>query len=100
MLITKRKPESVGTILNEEFMAPMGLTQKALATATGLPRKHINELCMDRRAVTAPTALILARAFGNSADFWLNLQRRNDIWSAMNDPAERARIERAQPVAA
>jgi addiction module HigA family antidote len=100
MIATKRKPATVGDILTEEFMAPMGLSQVALAAAAGLPRKHINELCMNRRAVTAPTALILARVFGNTADFWLNVQRRIDIWEAMNDPEERARIGRAKPVAA
>ena len=45
MLMTKRKPASVGEILKEEFMAPMGLTQEALAEAMGVPRKHVNELC-------------------------------------------------------
>jgi antitoxin HigA-1 len=75
MLTTKRKPASVGEILIKEFMAPMGLSQGALAKAMGVQRKHVNELCNDRRKVTAPTALILARVFGNSADFWLNVQR-------------------------
>ena len=76
MLITKRNPASVGEILSEEFMAPMGLTPGALAEAMGVPREHVAELCDDRRAVTAPTASILARVFGNSPDFWLNVQRR------------------------
>lgn len=75
MLTTKRKPASVGEILAEEFMEPLGLTQAALAEAMGVPRKHVNELCRDRRNVTAATALILARVFGNSPDFWLNVQR-------------------------
>ena len=61
MLMTKRKPASVGEILSEEFMEPMGLTQGALAEAMGVQRKHVNELCNDRRNVTAPTALILAQ---------------------------------------
>ena len=65
MLMTKRKPASVGEILVQEFMEPMGLTQGVLAEAMGVQRKHVNELCNDRRAVTAPTALILARVFGN-----------------------------------
>ena len=69
MLLTKRKPASVAEILIEEFMKPMGLTQAALAEAMGVQRKHVNELCNNRRAVTAPTALILARVFGNSPDF-------------------------------
>jgi addiction module HigA family antidote len=80
MLMTKRKPATVAEILVEEFMAPMGLTQAALAERMGVQRKHVNELCNERRAVTAPTALILARVFGNSPDFWLNAQRRSDLW--------------------
>jgi addiction module HigA family antidote len=98
MLMTKRKPASVGEILIEEFMGPMGLTQGALAEAMGVQRKHVNELCNDRRAVTAPTALILARVFGNSPDFWLNVQRRSDLWEAMHSPSQRDRIERARPL--
>jgi antitoxin HigA-1 len=98
MLITKRKPASVGEILTEEFMAPMGLTQGALAEAMGVQRKHVNELCNDRRNVTAATALILARVFGNSPDFWLNVQRRMDLWKVMHSRREMARIERAKHV--
>ncbi len=100
MLTTKRKPASVGEILIEEFMTPMGLTQSALAEAMGVPRKHVNELCNDRRGVTAPTALILARVFGNSPDFWLNVQRRSDLWETMNSPIERERIARARLIKA
>ncbi len=100
MLMTKRKPATVGEILVQEFMHPMGLTQGALAKAMGVPRKHVNELCNDRRSVTAPTALILARVFGNSPEFWLNVQRRTDLWEATNSPRERARIKRAKPIRA
>src|SRR5262244_4391247 len=100
MIVTKREPATVGEILIEEFMEPMGLTQTALATAMGVQRKHVNELCNDRRNVTAATALILARVFGNSPDFWLNVQRRSDLWKAMNSPRERERIERAKPIGA
>jgi addiction module HigA family antidote len=98
MLTTKRKPATIGEILTEEFIHPMALTQGALADAMGVPRKHVNELCNDRRAVTAPTALILARVFGNTPDFWLNAQRRTDLWQALNSPQERARIDRARPL--
>jgi len=98
MLTTKRKPATVGEILTEEFMEPMGLTQGALAGAMGVQRKHVNELCGDRRNVTAATALILARVFGNSPDFWLNVQRRHDLWEVMNTPKERKRVERARPL--
>lgn len=98
MLTTKRKPIGVGEILVEEFIEPLGLTQTGLAKATGLPRKHINELCQGRRAVTADTALILGRVFGNSAEFWLNTQRRNDLWETLHTPKRLHRIERAQPL--
>src|ERR1700732_434056 len=100
MLMTKRKPASIGEILTQEFMQPLGLTQGALAEAMGVRRRHVNELCNDRRNVTAATALILARVFGNSPDFWLNVQRCSDLWEAMHDPRERERIERARPLTA
>jgi antitoxin HigA-1 len=100
MLMTKHKPVSVGEILVQEFMEPMGLTQAVLAEAMGVQRKHVNELCNNRRAVTASTALILARVFGNSPDFWLNVQRRSDLWEAMHSPRERERIKRARPLGA
>ncbi|EPE93967.1 HigA family addiction module antitoxin [Rhizobium grahamii] len=99
MLMTQRKPATVGEILTEEFMQPLDLTQAALASAMGVQRKHVNELCNDRRNVTAATALILARVFGNSPDFWLNVQRRSDLWDAMHSPKELARIERAKALA-
>ncbi len=79
-------------------MEPLGLAQGDLAKAMGVPRKHVNELCNDRRAITADTALMQARVFGNSADFWLNVQRRNDLWEALHSPDRRQRIERARPV--
>ena len=98
MLTTKRKPAPLSEILNEEFMHPLGLTQGELAQAMGVPRKHVNELCNDRRRVTAATALILARVFGNTPDFWLNTQRRTDLWQALHDPDQSQRINRARPL--
>jgi addiction module HigA family antidote len=98
MLMTKRKPASVGEILVEEFMKPLALSQGRLAQAMAVPRKHVNELCNDRRAITADTALILGRVFGNSADFWLNVQRRNELWDALHSTKRRQRIQRARPL--
>lgn len=97
-MMTKRKPVAVGEMLREEFMAPLRLSQTALAAAMGVERRLVNELCNGRRAVTADTALMLARVFGNTAEFWLNLQRRMDLWEAWNTPARRTRIERARPL--
>lgn len=98
MRMTVRKPATPGEILVEEFLQPMGITQGALAEALGVSRKHVNELCNDKRSITVPTALMLARAFSNSPEFWLNVQRRADLWQAMNSPQEQARIERAKPL--
>ena len=100
MLTTQRKRATVGEILVEEFMRPMELTQAALAEAMGVQRKHVNELCNNRRNVTAAIALILACVFGNSPDFWLNVQRRSDLWNPMSSPRQRERVERARPLGA
>ena len=98
MRMTERKPATPGAILVEEFLQPFGATQGELADALGVPRKHVNELCNDKRSITVPTALMLARVFDNSPEFWLNVQRRTDLWQAMNSPQEQARIERARPL--
>jgi len=100
MNITKRQPVSVGEMITEEFLIPMRLTQGQLAESMSVSRRTVNELCNDRRAITADTALILATVFGNSAQFWLNLQQRNDIWKALNTTRRRVRIEKAKPIAA
>lgn len=98
MLMSKRKPATPGEILTEEFMEPLGISQTDLAERTGLPRKHVNELCRDRRAVTADIALILGRVFGNTPEFWLNTQRRTDLWEALHTPKRLLRIQRAKPI--
>ena len=100
MNITKRQPASVGEMITEEYLVPLAITQGQLAQAMGVSRKTVNELCTNRRSVTADTALMLATVFGNTADFWLKLQQRNDIWKALNTPKRRARIEKARPIAA
>jgi addiction module HigA family antidote len=98
--MTKRRPISVGEFISEEFLGPMEITQEKLADAMGVNRKQVNELCNNRRAVTVDTVLMLAKAFGNTAEFWLNLLQRNDLWSALNTPKRRKRIDRAKQIAA
>jgi addiction module HigA family antidote len=95
---TKRKPVTVGEMITEEFLVPLALTQGQLAEAMSVSRKTVNELCTNRRAITADTALMLARVFGNTADFWLNLQQRNDLWRALNTPKRFDRIKKAVPI--
>jgi addiction module HigA family antidote len=84
MLTTKRKPVTVGEMLVEEFLHPLGLSQETLADAMSIPRKLVNELCSDKRAVSPDTAQMLANALGISSEFWLNVQRRADLWDATN----------------
>lgn len=98
MNITKHQPIGVGEVLTEGFLSPMGLTQGQMAKAMGVSRTTANELCMNRRTITVDTALMLSKVFGNSAEFWLNLQRRNDLWKVLNSDKRRNRIEKANPI--
>ncbi|MGR6469085.1 HigA family addiction module antitoxin [Rhizobium sp. PAMB 3182] len=98
MTVTKRRPVSPGEILIEEFLEPLNLTQGHLAEAMGVPRKHINELCTGRRAVTVSSALLLAKVFGTSADFWLNVQRRLDLWNALHSDDVKKKLDKVRPV--
>lgn len=77
----KRKlaPIHPGEILLEEFLKPLNLTQYRLAKNLSVPPRRINEIIQGKRAITADTALRLARFFGNSERFWLNLQTNYDL---------------------
>jgi addiction module HigA family antidote len=83
-------------MLTEEFMAPLALTQTALARAKGVERRLVNQICVGKRAVTADTAFMLARVFGDTPDFWLNTQRRADLWEALHDANWGALIKRVR----
>jgi addiction module HigA family antidote len=72
-------PVHPGEVLLHDFLAPLGLTQYRLAKGTGVPRRRINEIVLGLRGVTADSALRLARFFGTSEQFWLNLQNRYDL---------------------
>ncbi len=77
-----RAPTHPGEMLNEEFLKPMGLTQRALADAIHVPYQRVNEIVNGKRGITPSTALRLAKYFGMSADFWINLQLRWDLYHA------------------
>ncbi len=79
---TDRTPTHPGEMLREEFLIPMNLTQKELADAIQVPYQRINEIVAGKRGVTPSTALRLAKFFGMSADFWLSLQIKFDLFSA------------------
>ena len=68
-----------GEILNEEFLKPKGLSRHKLALDTHMPATRIGEIVRGRRAISPDTALRLARYFGNSPEFWLNLQQQYDL---------------------
>lgn len=72
-------PIHPGEILLEDFLRPMGISQYRLAKALGVPPQRIHDLVHGRRAMTADTALRLARFFGMEAQFWMNLQSRHDL---------------------
>ena len=72
-------PIHPGEILREEFLIPLALTANALALALKVPASRINDIVLERRAITPDTALRLARYFGSTADFWLNLQTAYDL---------------------
>ena len=72
-------PVHPGEILAEEFLAPLGVTQYRLAKDTSVPARRINEIVKGERSITADTALRLAKYFGTSDLFWLNLQARYDL---------------------
>ena len=88
----KLAPIHPGEVLQEEFLKPMGLSQNRLGRCIGVPPRRINEIVLGKRRITADTALRLARFFGNSPRFWLNLQSSYDLdvaADALGDRLER-----------
>jgi addiction module HigA family antidote len=81
-------------MLREEFLVPMGLTQRELAHAIRVPYQRVNDLINGRRGVTPSTALRLGKFFGMSASFWMNLQLRWDLyWAEQAEELELATIK-------
>ena len=78
----KMRPIHPGEILREEFLVPLGMSANQLAQALDVPTNRITEIVGERRNLTADTALRLARAFGNTPEFWLNLQQAYELRKA------------------
>jgi len=93
-----RQPIHPGEMLLEEFLSPMGLTQRELAEGIRVPYQRINEIVNGRRGITPSTALRLAKFFGNSEGFWMNLQLRWDLYQARR--AEESALSKIEPVGA
>jgi addiction module HigA family antidote len=83
-------------MLLEEFLKPMGISQRDLADNIHVPYQRVNELVNQRRGITPSTALRLSRYFGNSAGFWMSLQYRWDLYRAMQNEAKE--LKRIHPV--
>ena len=93
---THREPTHPGEMLLEEFLKPMGMTQNELSEGIKVPYQRINEIINGKRGVTPSTALRLAKFFGTSEDFWLNLQLRWDLYRAMKK--EKDVLRRIKPL--
>jgi len=94
---THREPTHPGEMLLEEFLKPMRLSQRDLAEGIRVPYQRVNELVNGKRGVTPGTALRLAKYFGNTPAFWMNLQLRWDLYHAQRSEAEALRrIRRIQ----
>lgn len=79
-----RKPTPVGEMLKEEFLIPMGLTQRAFAEHLGCEVKTINRLVNNKTAITPSLAMKISSALGTTPEFWLNLQMANELWNLKN----------------
>ncbi len=81
---TKREvpPTHPGEMLREDFMPDFDLSATSMASALGVSRQTVNELLRERRAITPGMALRLSRLFGNSPEFWLNVQHARDLWDS------------------
>ncbi len=88
---THREPTHPGEMLLEEFLKPMHLSQRDLAEGIRVPYQRVNELVNGKRGVTPGTALRLAKYFGNTPAFWMNLQLRWDLFHAQQSEAEALR---------
>lgn len=87
----EREPTHPGEMLLEEFLVPLGITQKDFVDRIGVSYVRLNEIVNGRRGVTPSTALRFAKAFGTSPEFWLNGQTALDLYRAMHDEGRRGR---------
>ena len=85
---THREPTHPGEMLLEEFLKPLGISQRDLADGIHVPYQRVNELVNQRRGMTPSTALRLSRYFGNSADFWMSLR----YWAMQSEESELKKI--------
>ena len=91
--MNKMRPIHPGEVLREEFLAPLGLTAHAVSQALRIPATRMNDIVRERRSVTPDTALRLARHFGTTAQFWINLQASYDLKIATREMGAKIKKE-------
>ena len=84
----KRAPSHPGDILLNDFLAPMGVSQRQLSESIHVPYQRVNELINGKRGITPSTALRLSAFFGNSSEFWLNLQQAYELYHVLQRESE------------
>ncbi len=99
---TKRRPMTVGQMLMSEFLDPMGIEIGELANAMGVHRNTVSRIVHDKGPLTAPMAIKLATALGNTPEFWLNIQHAVELWDIRHNAYknEARNVKRLQPHAA
>jgi antitoxin HigA-1 len=93
MTANQMRPIHPGEILREEFLKPLNMSANALAMALRVPAPRINDIARERRAVTVDTALRLARYYGTTPEFWMNLQAAHDLKRAQEKEGDRIQAE-------
>lgn len=93
----ERPPTHPGEILREEFLEPLGLSVTELAERLGVPRPRMSEILNERRGISTETALLLGKAFGTTAEFWMNAQRDRELWEALHGEAAE-KLERVERI--
>lgn len=96
LILVARRPTHPGEMLREEFMPDFGLSVAGLAKRLGVSRQSVNELVHERRGLSSDMALRLARLFGTTPQYWMNLQRGIDLWDSLE--LNRSSIEAIEPL--
>lgn len=99
MLPRNRAPSHPGQILNNQFLRPLGLSQRKAAAMCGFAQhRTINEICTGKRSITPETALIFAKVFHTSPELWLQMQSNFDLWHAQHSEGMERRLAKVSPV--
>jgi addiction module HigA family antidote len=91
------RPVHPGEVLSEEYLKPLGMSVSALAKALHLTPSRVNDIVLERRGISADTAVRLGRYFGSSAEFWLNLQSAYDLRVAERSAETRKAVREIEP---